>query len=763
MPRLHVARARQRAVPDVAHARQCAAFAVARAERALFDLARARQRALGGASFAALALWAAPVAAEAPAYPLTWSQEVLLGEQHEESRESPELRTLRLAEEELFRPGPAERPDSHEPDRGGAVGPQHAPPERFEHAGGSVDVSFLKQLKLPELPVRWDGRVIEYLLFFKDDPRGRELAGAWLKRRERYGAMVRRILAEHTLPADLQYVAMVESGYDPSARSAADAWGMWQFVQEPAEHYGLRVDHWVDERLDPERSTRAAARFLRDLHERFGSWELAFAAYNMGYGSLLRAIKKYNTNDYWLLSRLEAGLPFETSLYVAKIIAMAIVAHNPERFGFSKLAPEPAFAPAKVDVAAGTPLERVAEVAGVSLEQLARVNPHLLRSRVPPGEPSAQVYVPREAQVRFVQRWSSQKQGAPLIGYTLRQGEGLDEVARRTGISMRKLRELNELSDDSPVQSGFALLLPAGARPTKDLVEPLVATVPARDFRYEGRRRVFYRVAPEDTSASVARFFDLSTDELALWNSLALGAALQPGMLLQLFVPAQRDLSRAVVYTPDEVRILTVGSDEFFAYHEAQRKRIRVRYRVRRDDTIAGLARRFDLSPGSIGRINQFASDRELTAGEWVTLYVPEAELAALEDDGRVQRLGQRENERAAPGREAAHKAKESASEPALAGARAALERLRAASEPAGNLRERADEHAASGPARTKEKAAEGEAAASAHGPRERTSAPAQSSRERASTPLANQRRAASGAPDAERMKAPKRAAKSAL
>ena len=571
--------------------------------------------------------------------PTTWSQEALVGA--EERAESPELRTLRLAEEELFGQSQGDLPEQLErARRAGSSGDAalDAPPASFERDGETVDLSFLKGLKLPSTPVRWDSRVIEYLLFFKNDPRGRDLASAWLKRRERFGPMVRRVLAEHALPADLQYVAMIESGYDPLAHSAADAWGMWQFIEQPATYYGLRVDRWVDERRDPEPATRAAARFMRDLYDRFGSWELTFAAYNMGYGGLLRTIKKYNSNDYWLLSHLEAALPFETSLYVAKISAMAIVANNPERFGFDKVTPEKTLQVAKVDVAVGSSLTQIADAAGITLQQLKAVNPHLKLSRVPPGEPAVQVYVPRTAQVRFAQQWSTRHEQTPHP-YTVRLGETLEQVARRTGTTTQQLRALNEIANETTVKAGFVLFVPTRARPAQDHTEQLVCSVPAREFAYADKKRVFYRVGPEDTTELVARHFEITPADLGAWNSIAPEAALQLGMLLQLFVRPDQDLSQAVVYMPDEVRILTVGSNEFFDYHESQRGRVRVRYVVQKNDTLSALAERFDLSTGSLGRINQFASDKALRVGERVTVYAPVDAVGELEQKGLVERF----------------------------------------------------------------------------------------------------------------------------
>jgi membrane-bound lytic murein transglycosylase D len=591
-------------------------------------------RPLSSCAFAGLLLlYAAGVRAEAPSFHSTWSQEVLSGVPQEV--ESPELKALRLAEEELFGSAEVENTRAAETPADAVL---EAPPASMELQGKRVDLGFLKGLELPGLPVRWDRRVIEYLVFFKEDPRGRELAAGWLKRRERFGSMIRRVLEENGLPTDLQYVAMIESGYEPTARSQVDAWGMWQFMQQPGSSYGLRIDRWVDERLDPERSTRAAARFMRDLYDRFGSWELSFAAYNMGYGGLLRAIKKYNSNDYWLLSHLEAGLPFETSLYVSKITAMAIVARNPERFGFKDVVAERPRLMAKVDVAPGTALEELAQAAAISVDELKKFNPHLKQSRTPPGE-DVQVYVPRESQVHFAQRWAARKNDAGLVPYTVRLGEGLEELARRAETSVDSLRALNELAQDERVKPGFTLFVPAHAKPTRDLVEPLVATVPPREFAYAGKKRVFYRVGPDDDASKVAQFFEVTLQDLVSWNSLTPSASLQPGMLLQMFVSPEVDLSQAVVYTPQEVRILALGSDEFFAYHEAQRGRERVRYRVQPGDTLTALGQRFDLTPGSLGRINQFPSDRELKAGESLVIYVPREDVATLGARGLIAPL----------------------------------------------------------------------------------------------------------------------------
>mgnify|MGYP000048784992 CR=1 FL=1 len=148
---------------------------------------------------------------------------------------------------------------------------------------------------------------------------------SWLRKQGRYRQLIEQTLDRYNLPRFLLYVSMIESGYDPHDRSHKGAVGLWQFLPEGARIYGLRVDYWVDERQDPVRSTDAAARYLGDLKARFGSWHLTLAAFNAGYGAVLRAMQKYNTNDYWELCRHEDGLPWETLLYVPKAIATALV------------------------------------------------------------------------------------------------------------------------------------------------------------------------------------------------------------------------------------------------------------------------------------------------------------------------------------------------------------------------------------------------------------------------------------------------------
>jgi membrane-bound lytic murein transglycosylase D len=508
-----------------------------------------------------------------------------------------------------------------------------APPEAIDEPEKGPEHAWLEQLALPDIPIRFHERLVDLLLYYRDDPRGRAHIRAWIQRSGRYEAMIRPKLRELGLPEDLMYVAMVESGYDPNVVSHAGAVGMWQLVAPTAEDYSIEMNRWVDQRKSPELATEAAGRYLKDLRDKLGSWPLSLAAFNMGYGALLRSIRKYNTNDFWLLARLEAGLPYETIVYVAKIMACAIVAHNLEHFGLADLRRDPPQAVEYVTVPGGIGLGRLASAAQISVEAMAALNPELLKKRIPPDVKQWTLRIPAGKKDRFAKRWPEEKPETPTHAtHYLRFGERIKDVAEMFGTTERKLRALNDLSDDEPVLPGARLRVPdvdpkASPAPT----EPLVVGIPPQQFEYEGRRQVFYRVQVGDQPERIAEFFQVTLDELRSWNDVTTDASLHTGMVLQLFVPKSLDLSRALYLEPSDVRTLVVGSQEFFDHHEALRDRVRLRYRVKKGDTLASLAERFDLSVGSIARINGFNREREPSPDTDIILYVPTKDAQKLE------------------------------------------------------------------------------------------------------------------------------------
>jgi membrane-bound lytic murein transglycosylase D len=502
--------------------------------------------------------------------------------------------------------------------------------------------------------VRWDARLVRYLEMYKDDPRARGALVIWRRRAGRYKDQVADVLRRKRLPQDLVWLAMIESGFDPAARSPAGALGMWQFMPETGRIYGLPQDRWVDERLDVTAATEAAADFLGDLYHRFGNWDLAMASYNMGYAGVVVAERRYNTNDFWQLSKLEGSLPWETTLYVPKILAAAIVMHNPKVFGMDGITPEAAIESEQVRAPFGVSLSAIAQASGVAQKDLEQLNPELRASRTPPKEsdaaqavlaqsshaegqtPGWPLRVPVGRASTVVAAMSRLKHDdTALERYVVRFGETLDQIAQAHGTTSSKLSDINAIGPGELVRGGTLLLVPPAPPPKKtaqaaaktaptasadpDADKP-VAVVPQDLFVYPGRKRVFYKVLVGDKLDELAGAMHVTVDELARWNDLDPSARLQEGMTLQAFVPDGADLSKISLLAENDVRVLTAGTDEFFAYWEKTRRRVVVPAHA--GDTIDVIGKRYGVSGAAMERINRRSRREVLKDGDTVVVYV---------------------------------------------------------------------------------------------------------------------------------------------
>lgn len=300
-------------------------------------------------------------------------------------------------------------------------------------------------------PVIANERVEHFLQLFQA-PSRREIIGLWLNRSGRYLDMIREVFKKHGLPEELAYVAMVESGFNPAAVSRAGAKGLWQFMDQTARRYDLRVDRWVDERLDPEKATVAAALYLRDLFDRFDSWFLATAAYNAGEMKVSLAAQRSRTDDFWALIRGRV-LREETKRFVPAILATMLIGEDPERFGF-QVTPEPVLA---YDVVTAPPLLELKYLAargGFSLEDLRNLNLELRRGVTPPGEPYA-LKVPAGSG-GVVEMVLAETRIALVNGtlHVVKPGETLGGIAKRYGVSVAELVRWNALPNASRIFPG---------------------------------------------------------------------------------------------------------------------------------------------------------------------------------------------------------------------------------------------------------------------------------------------------------------------
>jgi membrane-bound lytic murein transglycosylase D len=426
----------------------------------------------------------------------------------------------------------------------------------------------------------------------------------------------------------LVWLSLIESGHNPTIVSPAGAAGLWQFVPESARMYGLTVDRWVDQRFDPERSTEAAVRYLSDLRTRFGSWELAMAAYNMGHGGLLRAMKKFNSNDFWVLIRYEAGLPYETTLYVPKILATAIAMANKKSFGIDDVEPDAPLSFDTVEVGPGVDLADVARAAEAPLDELRALNAQYLSGRTPPLAGAARrwpVRVPPGKGLVAGQRLAQSQPRGAAVGdpYVIKFGDTVEAVATMFGVSTRELADRNRVAPDERLRAGNVLFVPRGSASSelKPPADEEVVVVPARRFPDGDRRRVFYRVLPGDTLADVASAFGVLPSELSLWNALDRAANLQQGMTLQVFAQKDADLSRIRFLSEHEARVLVAGSEEFFGHFEAQNGRKRITVTAKKGDTLALIGKRYGMSAGMMERINRLAANTAMKEGDAVVVY----------------------------------------------------------------------------------------------------------------------------------------------
>lgn len=505
--------------------------------------------------------------------------------------------------------------------------------------GGARDLSWLQGLALPDLPVRWDAKVVYFLEQMRE---GGSLHGAlagWYRRSGRWSSMVREVFRRHGLPEDLLWVAAIESSFSPTERSSAGAVGLWQFMPAGGRVYGLRQNRWIDERRNPERSTEAVALYFSDLHQRFRSWDLVLAAFNMGWAGLEKAIVKNGTNDYWTLSETENALPFGTTIYVAKALAVAIACRNPDRFGLDEVTPE---APEPYDLVEIRGVERVAALARaarITPDAFKRLNPELLRDRTPPGEERWLVRVPAGAEEGFAQRLAAAREQDQVRAYTVRFGETLADVAARFRTTAARLRQLNGLEERDGVRGGDVIDVP-DVEP-RDLPPPdpkPLAVVPAETFVYPGRERVFYRTLAGDTLEAIAEAFGVTATDLVAWNTIDPEAYLPAGLVLQLFVPPSLDRTTVLVLEETDVLAFTAGSTELFEHLARAEGRERIVYVVREGDTLESIARRFDTTGSALSRINHFGRNPALAAGDEVIVWAaPEPARSYLREVGRAE------------------------------------------------------------------------------------------------------------------------------
>jgi len=367
-----------------------------------------------------------------------------------------------------------------------------------------------------DLPIVLNDRVLGFLEYYQNG-RGRNSIIAGLERMGMYRPMIQNILHEEGVPLDLIYLAQAESAFLPRALSRASAKGMWQFISSRGAEYGLQQTWWIDERSDPEKSTRAAARHLKDLYAQFDDWYLAMAAYNSGPQRVRNALDRTGATTFWELADKRA-LPNETINYVPNILALAIIGTAPSKYGIN-VTPQGPLETERVTVDKATDLRVIAEAIGVPLDDLRTLNGQMLRMTTPPNDPDFELILPKGFAVMFEERVAALPASDRVLFryYEIRKGDTLSVIAKKYGVTVADLRQANIMTAKSTLSTGQTLLIPmSGVNP------PSPGTSTARVVQTSGSttKTTSYTVRQGDNLTEIATRFHVTVNDLKKWNNL---------------------------------------------------------------------------------------------------------------------------------------------------------------------------------------------------------------------------------------------------
>jgi membrane-bound lytic murein transglycosylase D len=401
-----------------------------------------------------------------------------------------------------------------------------------------------------DIDIPLNGRVLQYVQLFSG--RLKSYLEDGLSRGVQYLPMIQEVFRAEGLPLDLAYVPLIESAFKPSALSKAKAKGIWQFMRGTALENGLQHDWYIDERADPEKATRAAAKYLTTLHNMFGDWHLALASYNGGPGRVQRAVKRSKRTDFWQLSASSRYLPRETRDYVPLILAAIVIARNPAQYGLAIVEPELPQTE-RVTVYGPIDLRKVAEWAGVPAEVIQDLNPELRRWTTPVRATDYTLTVPQGTGARILAAMGT-AEPEDLVSfnrYTVKKGETIQTIAKKLKVSRTDLAEANYLSTKARLDAGQQLIIPRA--PTTMLAARTDTPAPVAESRSvdavaasnvrppvvqnasaaSGVTRLTHKVRRGETLFSIANLYQTTVAALKQWNRIS-GSAIKIGQRLTI-------------------------------------------------------------------------------------------------------------------------------------------------------------------------------------------------------------------------------------
>lgn len=439
-----------------------------------------------------------------------------------------------------------------------------------------------------DIPVEVNDTVLSFIRIFQNSRR-KEFTGG-LIRSGRYIDLMRKILREEGVPEDLVYTALIESSFKPNAYSRARAKGFWQFISGTAKRYDLQMNWWVDERSDFEKSTRAAARYLKDLYGMFGDWYLALAGYNAGENKILYGLRNVGPVNFWELARTRY-IRQETKNYVPAFLAALIISKDPQKYGFFEEIEKP-LEYEKVSVDYVVDLRLVAECAGVSFEEIKMLNPELSRLTTPSKSSSYELNLPTNSKDDFLTEIASIPENKRITWrkHEVREGESLTSIASLYRTTTDSIASANSFDQDATLGVGQKVVIPIGR-------EPMVSLSPKTRYSTSSGYKRYYTIRKGDTLFRIAVKNGTSVDKLCALNGISKKHTLRPGESL------------LVRFSEPKIVISSAAKNR------------KIIYKVKKGDTLYQIASNYNTDIDSIKRWNRLRSSRDIYPGDHLTIY----------------------------------------------------------------------------------------------------------------------------------------------